>query len=424
MSNLGFSLINRTFFSVGRLSTSPSTKQTGFNPNLLGRTGQLLSRQFSTDTNHPISMTNLQTKVHSYPLKYESPCTEVFSRLIKTTHHPKPPFVSSGGLLLSKEFNTSTHVNVDFSLLLPHLSRIHLSPTQITHVVERTMPKDKKSKVELISVLNPLTGKILPHSSWIKATAQDVTTGTVGEKPKEWQSNVYHWGREDDQAMLLAFVNAGYEPGVAITGVQAGDWILVKDAARLSATFAKDKGAFGKQALITLLASAAQGAVAAFASTWKDAVTPIIQTGKNLAEEGFKGTNEGSKRRDLYGRDPASGEFQRQEGGVVVVLPTDNPRRDLSDIYSGNSRNKKRWIKRKAERVDSNIPNHLIDVFFPVPGSDLQNMRQVKYNGDGIVWIMPWDYKFTDNAGYYAVHILVSKVKPLIEDVYLLNNLL
>jgi hypothetical protein len=258
-----------------------------------------------------------------------------------------------------------------------------ISPAQLNQVMDRVAQKNPNARAELIPMMNPVTGKELSKSGGVKITtgmatgrrlpiSRGITTGTSGEVPEAWKSNIFHWGREDDQAMLLAFVNSAYEPGVGITGLQAGDWILVKEAARASATFANDKGAFGKKALISLLASTAQGALTGLAlENWQTAIGPIIQTGKAIADEAYQGTHERAKRRDLYGRDPATGEFHRQEGGIVIVMPTD-PSQDLNNIFSGNDsdKGKKRWIKKGGgPRISSLIPNHLHDVFFPVPVS-------------------------------------------------------
>lgn len=425
MANLTFSLVNRTPFSMNNRGTSSLPLRKGPDANLMGRIGQL-SHRFGTG--NPRSMGNLKTKVNAHPVKYNSLKTNHFSwvegankkktffSVPSLSLMQKPPFASAGGILPFRGFSKLTHANVDLGSFLFQLHRIGLSLADLSQVVERVTMKNKNPRATLIPFVNPLTGNLLSQSAGI-------STGTVGDVPKEWQSNIFHWGREDDQAFLLAFVNSAYEPGIGITGLQAGDWILVKEAARTSATFAKDKGAFGKQAMISLLASAAQGGIAHFAKEWQDAINPIIQTGQQLAAQGFKGTNEGTKQRDLYGRDPGTGKFQCQEGGVVIALPSE-PSQDLSNIKSGDDSDsgKKRWIKRKAPRTDALIPNHLHDVFFPIPGDDMANMRQINHNG--VAWVMPWDYKFSDNAGYYAVHILVSKVEPVIEDVNLLNNLL
>ena len=111
--------------------------------------------------------------------------------------------------------------------------------------------------------------------------------------------------------------------------------------------------------------------------------------------------------RNVYGMEPSTGKYHRAEGGVVISMPHQDP----TQVYSGNRDNKNRWIKKNAIRYDNIRPDHIPGVFFPVPGRHTHNVRQVTSN-DYQMWVMPWDHKFQDNAGYYAVYVLLSKTKP------------
>jgi hypothetical protein len=83
-----------------------------------------------------------------------------------------------------------------------------------------------------------------------------------------------------------------------------------------------------------------------------------------------------------------------------------------ASVTSGESTS--RWIKQHKPRSDQYKPNHLVSghYFFLVPGEYVvhENMRQA--NVDGTAWIMPWDHKFEDNVGTYALYVLLSQTQP------------
>jgi hypothetical protein len=262
----------------------------------------------------------------------------------------------------------------------------------------------KRTNLKYMPAQVALTGETMPCSTGI-------VPQQVGTAPEGW-SNGFEWCREQGQVLLAIFVNSASEPGIPISGLKAGDWLFVTGAARLSATFSKDKGNATALGITKVVATAADIAAVGLGQA---ELAPLISAGQSFAEAQFKGSGNGSKRRNVYGMDPASGTFHLQEGGVVVVLPGGDP----SIAYSGDEDHTKKWLKKHEFRFDQNKPDHLAspNYFFPVPGQEyvMTNVRQVQ--SDGIAWILPWDFDFEDNVGSYALYVLVSQTKPNIPDV-------
>lgn len=90
------------------------------------------------------------------------------------------------------------------------------------------------------------------------------------------------------------------------------------------------------------------------------------------------------------------------EGGVVVSLP------EARQIFtSGNSDHKERWIKEPGTRDTAHLPDHMRGkgAFFLQSGS----LNQYTAGADGDIVIYPWDHIFTDNFGFYRLHILLKR---------------
>ena len=133
----------------------------------------------------------------------------------------------------------------------------------------------RSTDIRLSSTRNLSTGKLMTKSRGIQFSGQ---LETVGEVPTEWQ-NGFAWGREENQALLLVFVNAAHEPGVPIYGLEPGDWVAVMGAARSSASFSKDNGNKKAQGIIGLLGSGASITTAALGAP---EVSKYIEKGKRF----------------------------------------------------------------------------------------------------------------------------------------------
>ena len=64
-------------------------------------------------------------------------------------------------------------------------------------------------------------------------------------------------------------------------------------------------------------------------------------------------------------------------------------------------------MPRSGVRTDDKLPAHLYGSFFPRQGETLHNTRTVRQGGQ--MYVVPWDWKFEDNAGFYKVFVKLKK---------------
>lgn len=130
----------------------------------------------------------------------------------------------------------------------------------------------------------------------------------------------------------------------------------------------------------------------------------MINAAEQFAKDRFKATNARTKRRDAFGVDPGSGHKAKEEGGIIVTLPEAG-----GPYYSGDSDTTSRWIQPDGTRTDDHLPRHikLGTAFFPRQHAFSHNRRRVTGNGE--IFVLAWDWKFEDNAGFYKVFIHIKK---------------
>jgi hypothetical protein len=217
---------------------------------------------------------------------------------------------------------------------------------------------------------------------------------TVGDQPEGFGKS-FTWDRQDDGIVLAVFVNAADPFGVSISGVQDGDKVQVTSAAGI-ASFTEDKG--------NPLASSLVGLIATGVEVFVPEATPLVDAAESFAKDQFKATGAKHKRRDAFGVDPSTAHKALQEGGVLICLPGDG-----GPVYSGNGDHKERWLKKHEDRADAIRPDHLKYGFF-LQREPYKNVRTVRGNGE--IYVLAWDHKFEDNAGYYKVFVHLTKGKP------------
>lgn len=208
------------------------------------------------------------------------------------------------------------------------------------------------------------------------------------------------WDRADPEALLVMFINAADPLGISIDGMQAGDTVQVMSASGV-ASFSEDKGNPLASSIVGLVATGANVAVTA---AGHPEVAPVITAAEKFAQDQFKATNAKTKRRDAFGVDPGSGHKAKQEGGILVCLPEAQ-----GTFYSGDGDHKERWIKPDGTRADDKLPAHIFSgsAFFPRQGFGGHNTRTASQTGQ--VYVVPWDWKFEDNAGFYKVFVKLTK---------------
>jgi hypothetical protein len=209
----------------------------------------------------------------------------------------------------------------------------------------------------------------------------------------------FTWDRVENEALLVMFINAADPLGISIDGMQAGDQVQVLSASGI-ASYSEDKGNPLASSIVGLVAA---GAKVAATAAGAPEVIPVINAADQFAREQFKATNAKTKRRDSFGVDPGSGHKAHQEGGLIVCLPEAG-----GTFYSGNGDHRERWIKGDGVRTDDHIPAHVFGSFFPRQGfTDTHNTRTVQQSGQ--MFVLPWDWKFEDNAGFYKVFVKLKK---------------
>ena len=130
-------------------------------------------------------------------------------------------------------------------------------------------------------------------------------------------------------------------------------------------------------------------------------IVPIIELGEDYANKQFGETRIAAKVRDPFGYDMHKGYRARQEGGVIVSLPEAG-----RAYYSGKAEN--RWIKKPGDpRLPEYYPDHVRHAFFLTGLGRSKDKRTA--NADGDLIILPWDYNFEDNRGYYRLNLLLTR---------------
>lgn len=219
----------------------------------------------------------------------------------------------------------------------------------------------------------------------------------VGDPPAGF-GKTFWWDRKDNEILLVAFINAADDLGICIDNIAPNDVVEITSASGIS-SFSEDKGNPAVSGIIALIAVGAE--------VYAPEAAPLIEAGEQFARDQFKATNAKTKRRDAFGVDPGSGHKAREEGGVLVALPEAG-----GPYYSGDDDHTSRWIKPDGTRTPDHLPKHIPigTAFFLRQGSRSNNTSRVSINGQ--IYLVAWDWKFTDNAGYYKVFVHIKKGGP------------
>ena len=220
----------------------------------------------------------------------------------------------------------------------------------------------------------------------------------VGDHPLGF-GKTFIWDRADDQILLVMFINAADDMGISVLGLQPNDVIQITSAAGI-ASFSEDKGNPLASSIVGLIGV---GAKAALGLAGLPAAVPIVNEAEKIVQEQFKATNAKTLKRNAFGVDPGSGHKARAEGGLVISFPEAG-----EPYHSGNRDHKERWIKPDGTRTDDHKPNHVAFGFFPIAGNSAHNTRTV-FGSNAPLYMLAWDHKFEDNAGFYKVFLHIKK---------------
>jgi hypothetical protein len=250
-------------------------------------------------------------------------------------------------------------------------------------------PKSELSASKTIAARFAKAGAVKPKSN--------ITV--IGEAPDGFGKTV-NWHADDAKLAVIAFLNSGDPLGVMISGVKATDTIRFVSATG-TASFSEETENEGVGAFIGVIAAGATVTASAFGAP---ELAPVIGAAAEFAKTQFKEEKVKTKRRDPFGEDPGTGHKAKQEGGVVVSLPTGATTQLFT---SGTSDHRERWIKEPGTRDTFHLPDHMKGkgAFFLMGGTD--NKRIAPADGDIIIY--PWDHIFDDNFGFYRLHILLER---------------
>lgn len=241
-------------------------------------------------------------------------------------------------------------------------------------------------------------GKTIRANHFAAASSPGNTVTQVGDQPPG-TGQTFFWDRKDDQALLVAFINAASPFGLTISGMHAGD-SLEFSSGEGRASFSKDEGHPLVQSFIGLLATAGKGAAIV---EDEEKLAPIIDELDKKAEALFQGTGAAEDFRDVFGF-AGSPKPARAEGGIIFCLP-----QAQGPYYPGDSDHDNLWVKLDGTRDQAHMPPQIITntAFFPQRG--LPSQDQMTATTDGEAYVVPWDSAFGDNAGFYKVFIILHK---------------
>jgi hypothetical protein len=204
-----------------------------------------------------------------------------------------------------------------------------------------------------------------------------------------------NWAGEEDFA-VAAFLNAGDDFGLCVSGVRDGDTFeFVAGAGH--ASFSTDTRNNGIAGLIGVVEVGAGIVAAAYGLP---EVIPLIHAGSEYAQQQFPESEQPSKRRNVFGEDDGGGRA-RAEGGVIVCEP-----RAQGLYYSASAEHQDRWIQPDGTRDDSNQPRHIPvnDAFFL-----RRHMGRERLHGTGNLFVCAWDGAHQDNQGFYELRFILRR---------------
>lgn len=200
---------------------------------------------------------------------------------------------------------------------------------------------------------------------------------------------------------LWTIISANDEVGITISNVKEGDEIVINSSSGI-ASFKESsmkllKAGIGLANAIGNVAVlyATEGAAEPFLGSWNSFVDEATDTIGDTVKHA---------RRDSYGRDPGTGDYAKDEGGLIVCMPKAKGAVYATDDYHLEGGAKHHG--RKEEYYPSRVKEDK-NVFYPC-NVDGGLMSQVASEA-GTVNILAFDEKFSDNAGAYTTEIYILR---------------
>ncbi len=210
---------------------------------------------------------------------------------------------------------------------------------------------------------------------------------------------------------MWASIPANDDKGIVIDNVQKDDEILIYNAAGI-ASFSEVNMALVK-GIVGVINAVADGAVLLAAPE----MAPLVAAFTAGVDAIMAAVPDklGNKRRDAYGLDPGTGDYAKNEGGLVVCMPESHGAIYALDKYhfTGDTKNDGRLYKYysdDAKKVNALFPCPVINN--PDNPSSDDNGRMSATSGQldrGAINILAFDEDFADNAGCYNVGMIIIR---------------
>ena len=186
-----------------------------------------------------------------------------------------------------------------------------------------------------------------------------------------------------------AEISATDDSGVSVDNLKKGDQLQIIEISG-ACSFAKGKAGL----ILSIIAAAADVALGgASAAVWKTAVNSMR---KDLDKHTVPDSDtDGGKKRDGYGQEVGgSGNYAKNEGGIIVCLP-----RAGGVVYSSEK------VRRKNTKSGRNAPRG----WFLPARSDFGKTWAIDH--DGVLRIAAFDSNYNDNAGSYEIKFSITRLQ-------------
>ena len=213
----------------------------------------------------------------------------------------------------------------------------------------------------------------------------------------------------DTDVTIWAMISATDEYGISVQGVKEGDTITIQSIGGIG-WFTDQSG--WRTVMSTIYSVSGQLTGASLAKSVIEGIRE--QTQQNTEEK--KAKLNPKKARDGYGKD-MDGNYAKNEGGIVVCMPSAH-----GPMYA----NKKNHLKLKGEaKQHGRFDKYMQEgsdmkgkCFFPTRiarsehDPELDSVMEKKATEDGVLYILAFDSKYSDNVGGYEVKFRITRGSP------------
>jgi len=191
------------------------------------------------------------------------------------------------------------------------------------------------------------------------------------------------------------------QDGITIAGIKKGDRVIIEDASGIC-SFAKTK-LDSVAGIVAIANGVLQDGANYYAGDKAEETQEAFNEQRKVLQE-LLTKDVKHKRRDAFGLDPGTGDYGKNEGGLIVCMPSAKgaiyatPEHRLGGGAKSNGR--------LPEYVASVIKDEW-NSFFPCRLEG--GVTDCVAIDDGAVHILAFDQKFSDNAGTYSVNVRVER---------------